>query len=529
MLKKAVVCMLLAAAAAMAWLPLQDVQAPAQVNTGAKLTWGNGLVWGLFPTRDSGETYVEYYQPDLGRWNPNMEEIGEYLIHTGLTFQWQWMERPVLFVIGEDTSGGQGNEVSTLYWYDLYTDQWDYEEIDPDTGFVLDNGTCIAFAPNPGWDVDSFPVPGWIYCLPGGDTSFWRYSIAAESSDISQYGYYPCPNAIIADQTPPFQWSPYAQPTQYRIQVSTDQYFMSCVIDTVVSIPAFEPTTKLANSTYYWRAAAWVSGAWSWCSPHNFDLQGGWEQRKGITGSVGTGAAMAYDGDVLGYEAILALRGGGHKDFYAYNIITNQWDTLEDAPVNVHVGTSLSTHDPTGEWAAHPVAAFGGSDTSDCPYHYHPDGDPDYWVPFDTTDTSLDWCSHFPEDLGSDASMIQGASHMCYLVVGEENFYRLEPPPESKDGGLAGVVRSGKVDAHSVSCLDGIEVEYQLPAAARVRAVLHDAVGRRVGMLAAGEQKAGVHRLSWNRDQEGRKLSAGAYFMLLDMGKEQVRLKAVVR
>ena len=61
------------------------------------------------------------------------------------------------------------------------------------------------------------------------------------------------------------------------------------------------------------------------------------------------------------------------------------------------------------------------------------------------------------------------------------------------------------------------------------RAVLHDAVGRRVGMLDAGEQKAGVHRLSWNRDQEGRKLSAGAYFVLLDMGKEQVRLKAVVR
>jgi hypothetical protein len=43
------------------------------------------------------------------------------------------------------------------------------------------------------------------------------------------------------------------------------------------------------------------------------------------------------------------------------------------------------------------------------------------------------------------------------------------------------------------------------------------------------EQQAGTHRLSWNRDGDGRKLSAGAYFVLLDMGAEQARLKAVVR
>jgi len=35
--------------------------------------------------------------------------------------------------------------------------------------------------------------------------------------------------------------------------------------------------------------------------------------------------------------------------------------------------------------------------------------------------------------------------------------------------------------------------------------------------------------MHWDRDAEGRKLSAGAYFVLLDMGKEIARLKAVVR
>ena len=43
------------------------------------------------------------------------------------------------------------------------------------------------------------------------------------------------------------------------------------------------------------------------------------------------------------------------------------------------------------------------------------------------------------------------------------------------------------------------------------------------------EQQPGTHRLSWTSDGNGLKLSPGAYFVLLDMGKEQARLKAVVR
>jgi hypothetical protein len=76
---------------------------------------------------------------------------------------------------------------------------------------------------------------------------------------------------------------------------------------------------------------------------------------------------------------------------------------------------------------------------------------------------------------------------------------------------------------------DGVLVEYELPVAARVHAALHDAVGRRICMLDAGEQEAGLHELSWNRDNEGRRLSAGTYFVLLSTGAEQFRLKAVVR
>jgi hypothetical protein len=42
-------------------------------------------------------------------------------------------------------------------------------------------------------------------------------------------------------------------------------------------------------------------------------------------------------------------------------------------------------------------------------------------------------------------------------------------------------------------------------------------------------QQPGTHRLSLNQARGGRKLAAGAYFVLLDMGMEKARLKAVIR
>jgi hypothetical protein len=88
---------------------------------------------------------------------------------------------------------------------------------------------------------------------------------------------------------------------------------------------------------------------------------------------------------------------------------------------------------------------------------------------------------------------------------------------------------TGRTKAHVITDHDGIEVEYQLSAATHVRATLHDAVGRQVGLLDMGLQQPGTHRLSWNQDRGGRKLAAGAYFVLLDMGSEKSTLKAVIR
>jgi len=126
--------------------------------------------------------------------------------------------------------------------------------------------------------------------------------------------------------------------------------------------------------------------------------------------------------------------------------------------------------------------------------------------------------------------MVLGGNTL-YLIPafdGEDRLYELILTGGG-EGGAAGPSQVGGSRAHVIAGHDGVEVEYQLPASAHVRASLHDAVGRQVRCLDAGEQPRGTHRLSWHRDNEGRRLSAGAYFVLLDMGMEQSRLKAVVR
>ena len=523
MLKATICCLLIAATAAMAWEELDSVQAPAEVRVGTKLTWGYGLVWGLFPVSEDEETYVHYYDPDWPGWYTGIDPIGEYLMHTGLTFQWK--EQPVLFAVGEDTS----TATTSLYWYTVYADDWWDEEIDPDT-FVLDDGACIAYVPNESYHIWSHPVPGWIHCLPGGGESFWRYPIPADSlPDIALYGYYPGPGAVIADQTPPFMWGTVATPT-YRLLVSTQSDFSDTVIDEQVSSPEYEPPTKLSNGGHYWRTATWISSAWSWSGDRNFVLAGGWEQLDSIPTPVGEGAAMAYDADRLGHPALLVLVGDGERDFYEYNLQQQDWNALTSAPgaVTEDAGTSITTSEPViGWWYAYPMVAFGSEGADDNPYYYHPGGGTWHeWVQ-DSADPYYD--SHFIESIKADASMIYGDSNNMFLVVGEENFYWVDPPSYIMDGGQAGATRTGIAQTQVIARSDGVEVEYQLPTSAYVRATLHDALGRRVGVLDAGQQQSGVHRLSWDRDGEGRKLSAGAYFVLLDMGTEQARLKAVVR
>ncbi len=549
MIKHTIVCVMLVAAAALGWQRFTDVPHRADVQTGTHLAWGDTLLWGMFPSGngDNGTTYLFSYnpdsEPDLGRspypWDTGSTTkvmAGVMLTRTGFTYQWQ--EQPVVYATGGDPNTG----ISRMYRYYVRGDSWKVDNLP----FALGRGACIAYAPpSQNYDVLLNPVPGSIFCLQGdtlGGEHFWQYQIPAllmPDPEVSGY-LYPDTGVTIADPKPPFRWTP-ATTTQYRIQVSTDPNFGSGsnVIDTVVTTNQCKSTRTLTNGTYYWRVATWNQGSggfWVWPTVRYwFEVMAGWSELQSITHIVTLGAEIAYDDATFGHKAILALYGRsaqGEKYFSDYDIGGYQWTPHATPPLNVYTGTSLTTNAEViaaagGQGVRHIDAAFYGQDAGSCPYYYVVSGDS--WAVYDTPPGDSLYNSHFPDNIDYGSSMVIGAGRMMYLTTGRDHrFYGLEPPI-ALEGEQARMIPSGKATAQVITVRNGMEVEYQLSAAARVRATLHDAVGRQVGMLDAGEQKPGLHRLSWSRDQEGRKLSAGAYFVLLDMGKEQARLKVVVR
>jgi hypothetical protein len=568
MLKRlTVICgLLLAASAAMAelpwsWMPLDST--PLPVGEGAHITYGvnpdyTGAIWGMFPIEADSTTYVYYYSPLPGAADTNDPNVGEWeslpsgnsrwfgytLAYSGMTYQWN----KALYVIGADTSNDELPPQGYLDWYSMDSDTWSYYDIDEDTEFVLGEGACIAYAPNPGYDWSN-QVAGSIYCLPGGGSEFWCYSIQPDA-DIAVAGVFPPDGSSIADKTPRFQWNP-GSSNQYRLQVSTDLSFSggSFIIDTVVGVAEFQTPSNLADTLYGWRVGVPFNGGWWWGLTRSFAQVGGFVNlHKPIPQGVARGAAMAYSGGLWqGHPSIIVLNGylddgENPRYFHKYDIGTKQWSDLsftDPAPRDEMAGTSLTTGDPIiGESGWYASAVFGNSNTVNRPYAYAPcrvDGD--RWREYDSL--AFD---PFPQYIGPGAEFVQGPAPFCYLTTGATSageptkcFYAIDPErgkrkkDKDRGGSQAGDILAGDRRARVIVTDNGMEIEYQLPAAARVRATLHDAVGRQLGVLDAGSQQAGAHRLSWSQDRGGRGLAAGAYFVRLEMGVEKATIKAVIR
>ncbi len=561
--KLTVICgLLLAASAAMAelpwsWMPLDST--PLPVGEGAHITYGvnpgdSGAIWGMFPDEDSNRTFVYYYsplpgegdtnEPNIGDWhslpNGNSRWFGWSMAYTGMTYQWG--RAP--YVIGADTSNEELPPQGWLDWYSFESDTWLRYDIDEEEEFVLGEGACIAYAPNPGYS-SSNQVAGYIYCLPGDGSEFWRYSIEPESY-TKVAGIFPPDGSTIPDQTPKFQWVP-SSGGQYRLQVSTDDLFSNIVIDEVVFFaPEYQVTEELANVTYYWHVGTPNGGGWLWGATHSFTEEGGFDKLTNISEGVAKGAAMAYSGGLWDDDpSIIVLNGylsaNENRYFHRWSINGEQWSDLsftDPAPMDEMAGTSLTTGDPvSGQAGWYAAAAFGGSSSVDHPYGYQPAlGDGDRW--WEYPDTAFD---AFPRSLGPGATFVMGPSPWCYLTTGApyvggdptKYFYAIDPERKKRKkdngGSQAGEVLAGSQRARAIALDNGVEVVYQLPGAAHVRATLHDAVGRQVGLLDCGLQQPGTHRLSWSQVRGGRGLAAGAYFVLLDMGAEKATLKAIIR
>ena len=72
-------------------------------------------------------------------------------------------------------------------------------------------------------------------------------------------------------------------------------------------------------------------------------------------------------------------------------------------------------------------------------------------------------------------------------------------------------------------------IAFDLPAPGLVRAALYDVTGRLVRVLADEPMPAGRHARTWDRrDQSGRQVSSGIYFLRLESGVHRSRQKIVV-
>ncbi len=68
----------------------------------------------------------------------------------------------------------------------------------------------------------------------------------------------------------------------------------------------------------------------------------------------------------------------------------------------------------------------------------------------------------------------------------------------------------------------------RLESAARVRLTIVDVAGRRVREIDAGMRGAGEHAISWDgRDERGRPVSAGPYFVRLSAGEKRTTERVV--
>jgi hypothetical protein len=315
----------------------------------------------------------------------------------------------------------------------------------------------------------------------------------------------------------------------YKLTVSPNSNMSNPVLEDSTGVPSYEVTEELTNGVYYWQSASRQGATWTASAVHSFTLEGGWTQLEYTPVEVSYGASLAYEKDFYSNdERLLALVGNGSSYYYTYSVAEDTWYEFT-TPKAQGVGSAIVTHEAASSTppdAPGPWAVFG--ENSDSLYNLT--------VKFGWQ--RFGYAGEFPQSLGPGASLaysVESGVHYLYLIVGQDgngdprnDFYRQELPG-FEGGGQAVSTHPASAPARLITGPDRVTVEYQLSAPAEVKATVFDAVGRQMGVLFSGPQPAGIHQLCWVIKASDRRTSPGAYFVLLDTGTEQARLKAVVR
>jgi len=515
------------------WEPRAPVPFDFNVNAHSAIThsydrWRYGLtpdttlytVWGIFYYIEDEDTVTSllYYCSGGDSWCVVDTFFAEIMEQTAMTFQ--WIEGPVLWIVCSERSSNEPDRENVLYSYNLVTEEQDAEEIEY---FDVKPRPGLAFRPNPRYNQEMQPIPGWLYCLAGGGRQFWRYWLPSSMNPVAVDGIYPPQGSLIADQTPVFIWQDEPSAVEYRFVVASDPGFSNTVIDVNTTSSRYQVESKMKNGIYYWKTAYRLSNSnWIWSLVHSFTLQGGWERLADIPDTVRDGSALVYVKNFLDYgERLVALVGGGSTNNYIYDPITNRWVGWHSTYSSQNPGTSLAAHRWQLSILRFPpcFAIFGvNSDSVRFP-HIH-----------------FEWPGYtdLPEALGPGASiaMSDTENHTAYLYLlsgrGRNDFWRLpisvyEGEKISNSSGTQGERGQNAVSVRFHPVSNDIAIDYELNSPVRVTVKAYDATGRLVKNIYSGYQTAGFHRLIWNPGV------SGIYFLLLDTGDNQAKLKLVIK
>lgn len=477
--------------------------------------FGAGSIWGVFPDPEEEDAYLWRYDCDTDEWDQfPVEELGGILENSAMTWQPGLSGSGVVWVV--DVL----DEDPMLFWYDIDEEWLDEEDVDS-LGFGAGAALAHGYAWVPSWVQQVELNVGWLHCLEGGSAEFWRYGIPFELDAPQEDSIYPPDSSAVHDPTPPFKSS--APDSTYRLVVATDANFSNVVIDQQTSISSYEPTSSLAPGTYFWKVGTSDGvSSYSWSQVRLFWMGAGWVRLDDLPAAATNGAALAYDyQNYYLTESPIAFRGGtGVNAYYRYDFDETEWTTagMNTTPHQQLAGTSLATPQADATWDR-PRAVFGQAEHSHAYYHHYRDG----------------WQQHedeLPEVLGDGAS-IAYAHHdgqdYLYMVCGDgrTDFYRLPIEYEEEGGGESKGSVPVALDARITERAGEQALSYTLAAQARVRVVLCDVSGRAATTLRSEVQAAGTYELRWNPRSLG--LSAGAYVVILDAGRQQARLKVLVR
>jgi hypothetical protein len=223
--------------------------------------------------------------------------------------------------------------------------------------------------------------------------------------------------------------------------------------------------------------------------------------------------AVLADGDHHDAEGLVLRQGG-------VDIVT-VWEGVVFGEIEVHHGETTA-----------PIAVFFLDDDGD---EFVPD-DPDFslgWVIGDETLIVIDLVGDWVFTV---TGHLEGTTTLTLMLMHDGHADFMSPPIElavTTTTDAPGVPQQVALLANHPNPFNpATALRFNLPQTAGVHLAIHDAAGKRVRTLLAGEMRpAGAHAVTWDgRDDAGRTVAAGVYVSrLLVAGESHTRTMVLVK